>query len=358
MKIAFFTKSYNYIGGKERVLYNIAKNLSIDGSKIEIITYDDNYVDKNDNYSSIKFRNITIFSFDFNEFLLIKMIKYINNYFKLIIFFKKYKYDYVISTEQRITNILFFISLIKISNFKIYSWEHLTYLQQKNKLKIFLRKIIYSKISGIITINPTEFNYYHAINNKCFLIYNPLIIECYDNIIIKKNELLFIGENYNKGLIHIPKIAKHLKSFHQDWKIKIIGDGSEIEYLKDIILKENLSNQVIFKNKSISIENEFISSIFLLNLSFYECYPGVLMEAMYYKCFCISFNSPSGASHIINNYKNGILIDNYDVEELCKNISYYIGNTKERNVLVDNAYDSICKYDNNEIYNKWRKILF
>jgi hypothetical protein len=356
LKIAFFTKSYNYIGGKEKVLRNISKNLSLKYN-IEIITYDDDYLVKNDDYSLTKLRKVNIFSFEKNEITLIKIYKYIKDIYKLIIFFKNYKYDYIISTEQRITNILYFINLLKISNCKIYSWEHLTYLQQKNRIKIFLRKYIYGKIYGIITINPTEFKFYHSINNNCFLISNPLITEYYENNFVKKNELLFIGDCFNKGLIYIPQIAKYLNSFHKDWKIKIIGEGIEIEDLKEIILKDNLMNQIIFKNKSNSIKDEYISSTILLNLSFYECYPGVLMEAMFYKCFCISFNSPTGPSHIVNNYKNGILIDHYNIDELCRNISYYIYNIQERNLCVDHAFDTICKVDNNEIYKKWAKIL-
>lgn len=358
MKIVFFTKSYNYIGGKEKVMYNIAKNLSKKNHDIDILTYNDYYLKNNDNNSKVKFKNINIFSFDPNDFFLVKIFKYIIDFQKLIIFFKNHEYDFVISTEQRITNILFMIDLLKFSNFKIYSWEHLTYFQQKNKLKIFLRKIIYRNIYGIITINPTEFKFYQSINNNCFLIYNPLIVEQYENNYIKKNEILFIGDNYNKGLVHIPKITKHLKSFHQDWKIKIIGEGNEIKNLKDIILKENLNNHIIFKNKSISIKDDFLSSKILLNLSYFECYPGVLIEGMYYKCFCISFNSPTGPSHIINNNINGILVDQYNIDQLCSIISYYINNAKDRNILVENAFDSICKIDNNEIYDIWEEILF
>ena len=95
------------------------------------------------------------------------------------------------------------------------------------------------------------------------------------------------------------------------------------------------------------------ASLFVLT-SRMEGFGMVLLEAMSFGVPCISFDCPSGPRDIISDEKNGFLITCYDKESFANYICKYIKmSDEERRRMSDNAIETIKKWDNQKIVEKW-----
>lgn len=142
-------------------------------------------------------------------------------------------------------------------------------------------------------------------------------------------------------------------------KLYIVGDGEELEKLKNITNKLNLNDRVIFtlyKTKEEMKEYLLDSSAFLL-ASESEGLPMVLLEAMSYGIPCIAFNTRSGVSDIIDNNVNGYIIDNRDSKKYIESIDYLLDNKELLNEFGNNAIKKSKKFTAKEIIKKWQEVL-
>ena len=83
----------------------------------------------------------------------------------------------------------------------------------------------------------------------------------------------------------------------------------------------------------------------------------VLIEAMSYGLPCVSFDCPYGPSDIIIHNKNGLLVENGDVENLAKSINVLIENLDLRKDLGKNAKIHAKNYLPEKIMNQWDSLF-
>lgn len=163
----------------------------------------------------------------------------------------------------------------------------------------------------------------------------------------------------NKGIFELLEAAKKLKEDEINFKIFIAGQGMAYEKVKYFIEQNELCERVelcgwvLGKKKLELLKN---SDIYVLP-SYYEGYPNSLLEAMAVGKACIATNVGS-IPDIIENNKNGILIERKDCIELYKNLKEVILNKNLRIALGKNAQEFIIK--NNSIekgVNSYKKIF-
>jgi glycosyltransferase involved in cell wall biosynthesis len=94
------------------------------------------------------------------------------------------------------------------------------------------------------------------------------------------------------------------------------------------------------------------ADIFVLS-SLYEGFPNALCEAMASGLPCISTDSPSGPSEIIENGENGILIANADEAGLVEAIELLIDDGALRQKLGRNAEKLVERYSEDRIMGLW-----
>ncbi len=197
-------------------------------------------------------------------------------------------------------------------------------------------------------------------NCKCFYIPNTI-----DNIplkmaSLKEKNLVSVGRlSKEKGHLDLLKIFKILVKKYPDWKLNIIGDGSERENLEKYIEDNNLKDKVIlhgFQNKDY-IDKIFKMSAIYVMTSYTESFGIVLIEAMSYGIPCIAFSSAEGACEIINSGENGYLIKNRNFEAMISKIEDLINNEKERKRIGKLACKSIEKYTCENVSEKWINLI-
>lgn len=104
------------------------------------------------------------------------------------------------------------------------------------------------------------------------------------------------------------------------------------------------------------IRNYCRSSIFVLS-SRYEGFGMVITEAMSCGVPPVSFTCPCGPRDIIDDGKNGLLVENGNIEMLAEKICYLIENDEIRRKMGQQARIDVERFKIEQIAEQW-KLLF
>ena len=137
----------------------------------------------------------------------------------------------------------------------------------------------------------------------------------------------------------------------------ILGDGTEKEYLKNVILELGLSEFVKILG---FVQNPYVymkHAMFGVLSSKEEGFPMVILETLACGTPMITFNCKSGPSEIIKHKENGLLVKDQDFNELSKAIEIMANNEELLLNCNRNTVSSIKNFTEKNIINDWLKIL-
>ena len=343
MKIGFVIYSLGS-GGAERVLVNLANFLS---KKYEVYIFtfsnDDSFYELDENIKHIKLNLAKNSKNKFETILnIFKRIKTLRDNFKNI--------DIVISFMTH-TNILSIIAS-KLSNRKILISERIEYSFYGKQVN-FLKKIFYPFADYLVVLTNEDKKNYKFLKNV-EVIPNPVILpKCNKNK--REKIILAVGRlDKQKGFDILIEVFSKVDT---DYKLYIIGEGKERDNLEKLIEKLNLEGKVFLVGRQKDIYKWYEkASIFVLS-SKKEGFPNVLLEAMGCGCACVAFDCPTGPKEIIDNMKNGILVENQNKDKLKKAIELFIKDEDLREKLSKEAIKVRKKYSIEKIGEKWEKII-
>ena len=361
-------------GGVAKVLTNLANALSEEGYTVEILLL----MSKRDHFyplnSNIKVHNIDTFShwawkiceFNVKHLRFIPKIKNFNAYIYHIGVFLMLRnwmrknhqnYDTIISAWYKLSS---FLALNKKASKKTIAWEHVTYETGGILFKDTLRKY-YKNLKGIVCINSPAIEHYKQYNKTYFI---PNIIgEPFENqpeisLENKENLISFVGRlDREKNAIALLEIFKESK-IHTDWKLQIIGDGSERKNLEQFVEKNQLQDRVIFYGTKTSEEILKLlrrSKIFGFT-SLKEALPTVLLEAMFCGNAIISYNCNYGPSDIVKN-NSGFLIDVNNKEDFIQKLEMLTNSDEKLEKMMESASKEAQNWKQNEILKKWQETI-
>ncbi|MBI5675206.1 MAG: glycosyltransferase [Nitrospirae bacterium] len=155
-----------------------------------------------------------------------------------------------------------------------------------------------------------------------------------------QNIIGFVGSiSKQKGLIYLIESVRKLNLNFPDLRCLIIGEGSEEETLRKIIVKYKLENNFTFMGQRYDIYNLLhVMKIFVLP-SLWEGLPQVVIEALAASCPVIATNV-NGTPEIIAHKKNGWLVPPADAEELSKAIELLLSDKVLRKELAENGFET------------------
>jgi glycosyltransferase involved in cell wall biosynthesis len=361
-------------GGVAKVLTNLANALSEEGYTVEILLL----MSKRDHFyplnSNIKVHNIDTFShwawkiceFNVKHLRFIPKIKNFNAYIYHIGVFLMLRnwmrknhqnYDTIISAWYKLSS---FLALNKKASKKTIAWEHVTYQTGGILFNDILRRY-YKNLKGIVCINSPAIEHYKQYNKTYFI---PNIIgEPFENqpeisLENKENLISFVGRlDREKNAIALLEIFKESK-IHTDWKLQIIGDGSERKNLEQFVEKNQLQERIIFYGTKTSEEILKLlrrSKIFGFT-SLKEALPTVLLEAMFCGNAIISYNCNYGPSDIVKN-NSGFLIDVNNKEDFIQKLEMLTNSDEKLEKMMENASKEAQNWKQNEILKKWQEII-
>ena len=226
------------------------------------------------------------------------------------------------------------------------------------KLSI-IRNHYYKKADNILLQDINFIKYIpNRLRNKVIVIPNYISHSFIDSKISTKKEktITTIARLEKQKNIELLITAyKELKN--KEYKLLIYGEGKEKNKLIKLINKYNLNNNIIFKGTTNNIEEVLKNTTLFVLPSNHEGMPNALLEAMALGIPVISTNSSEIISTIIDNNKNGIIIDKNDKDELVNKISYLLDNKDIRDKIGKEASKIKKIYSENNIIKEWEDLI-
>jgi len=192
--------------------------------------------------------------------------------------------------------------------------------------------------------------------SKLRVIANPLEIKKVD-FNKKQKTILFVGRisEFQKRLsliIEIWKIILNTKKYN-DWNLKIVGDGDDLNYIKKLANGLDRISFEGFKKPDAYYEE---ASIFFMTSAF-EGFPVTLVEALQRACVPIVMNSFLSLSDVVKNGETGIISPDGDVKVFAENAMLLMDNETLRKNMAENGMKFIEKFAINNILPKWEKLF-
>jgi glycosyltransferase involved in cell wall biosynthesis len=230
----------------------------------------------------------------------------------------------------------------------------------------FFKKFLYKKILKMadqIMVNSLEFKKIFKdkfnINAKC--IYNPLNKDVIINQSKKKINFNFF-KNKTINFINVSRFEDQkdhytlLKSFAKinfEYKLLLIGDGSNKLKIKNIIKNNKLTKKIkIISNISNPFPYIKKSDVLILT-SIFEGLPNILLEAITLKKLIISSDCPTGPKEILDNGKGGLLFKHGNYKDLFEKIIFLEKNLKNLNSKTKFAHKRLYRFDSKDVLNKY-----
>lgn len=189
--------------------------------------------------------------------------------------------------------------------------------------KLKFTKPLFRFADGAVFQLPKVAEYYSMVTGLTAVIPNPVIttsaeielkpFDKRDNIIVSLGRYDIFQKRQD---VLLNAFARFLES-HPDYMLKFYGDGPDEDRIRKMVENLGISNNVVvggITNHSVQVLSK--SKFFVLSSDF-EGIPNALMEAMSIGLPCISTRCrPGGAEYLIEDGKNGLLVNTGDVEGL------------------------------------------
>jgi GalNAc-alpha-(1->4)-GalNAc-alpha-(1->3)-diNAcBac-PP-undecaprenol alpha-1,4-N-acetyl-D-galactosaminyltransferase len=345
MKTAFLINSL-HAGGAERVVCRLSNEL-IKNHTVLIITLNDSTsfynLDKKIKIICLGNKNDIggfIRGLFFNLLLLFKLIN---------ILYKESINNLICFTPR--SNILGIISG-KFLRIKVIISERENPYINKIKYWDYLRKKLYKYANKLVVQTEGAKDYFNTFidNNKIKIIPNPINFKKND-LLLKEKIILTVGRcdnNKNQTLI-----IKAFAKIDTSWKLILCGDGPLLNELKELSLKLCISDRVEFTGIVKDIDYFYKkASIFALS-SKSEGFPNVLLEALSFKCACITTDCPYGPKDMITHNKNGFLIPLNDDESFSYHLNKLVNEDTIRKEFQKANIKDKDKYSLKNIISQW-----
>lgn len=194
--------------------------------------------------------------------------------------------------------------------------------------------------------------------NKVTSIYNPVPFKVYpDALIGKENRLLYLGriEYTQKQCDLLLPIWKAIHQKFPNWHFDIVGGGSKLKELIELSKTSELRN--IYFHGFCDPKPFLEKAKVLVMTSTFEGFPMVLVEAQAYGVVPIAFKSFNSLASIIEDDKNGIAIQPFDLTEYIEKLSQLLQNETKRFQMAEYGQQTVEKFMPEIIVQEWLNMI-
>lgn len=224
-----------------------------------------------------------------------------------------------------------------------------------------VRDFLYRFADGVVVQTEKNKEYFcKQIQNKCKVIYNPVDLKEYAGIALKtpkEKKIVTAGRlmpQKNQKMM-IRAFANVLK-IHPEYKLVIYGDGPSRNELENLVGELNIKGSVRFPGNVSDLHERMKDAEFFVLSSYYEGMPNALIEAMCMGLPSIS-TKVSGATDLIEDHTNGLLVENNQQEELEKAMFEMIENKELVSKIGENSVKLNEKLKLSKIIEMWMMLF-
>ena len=163
--------------------------------------------------------------------------------------------------------------------------------------------------------------------------------------------------SYEKGYDMLLSAWKKVAQECPGWRLDIFGDGDKSS-LEHLIESLNIDRDTCaLHGRTSDIEKEYVDSSLFVCSSRFEGFGMVIVEAMACGLPVVSFDCPWGPGSIISDGRDGVLVENANVDALADKIIQVLSAKDYMHELAQNAVDKSKKYRLESIALKWKSLF-
>lgn len=241
-------------------------------------------------------------------------------------------------------------------------WEHNYHQNDKRYIKKVVSSVKELDYFILVSEELREFYSDQLKKEKVKCVYIPNAIDKISDRLsdLKSNNLISVGRiSPEKGYLDLIEVFNLVSKNNDNLKLNIVGDGLQFDDVKKRINELKLNDKIImhgFKNRD-EVNKLLSESSLYLMCSYTESFGIVLLEAFAYGIPCIAFDSASGAKEVIENGKNGYLIESRNKQEMADKIMELMNNIELRKKFGEEGYRKVKSFDIKVVSKKWKELI-
>ena len=162
---------------------------------------------------------------------------------------------------------------------------------------------------------------------------------------------------WQKGFDLLIEAYEPIARRHPDWRLEIYGSGSRRRKLRRRVAQLHAHNDIFLMGVSSRLSERMAqASIFALS-SRYEGFGMVIVEAMSKGMAVVSFDCPRGPSEIIDSGRDGVLVENKNVEALRRALLELIEDPERRSRYGEAALEKAKQFELTAIGPRWEELF-
>lgn len=348
MKILLLIADITIGGGAERVVVNLANVLFELGYDVKIFSF---------------YKQGTNIAYKLNEKIEVAFLyKRSQHIMRNNIFYKltyKYYESFLLKREYKDIDVMIFNNCPHFPFFKNKNTKYINFIH--NHFKKYRVKNNY--FDALVVLSAKQINQWRKYHKNVWVIPNFLPYLSDINSTLSQKNILSIGRmtaNDEKGFLRLIEIWKLVQENikYKEWTLTIVGEGEFKNTIENKIKEYKLENSIILKSFTKDIEKEYLQSSIYIMCSYWEGFGMVLVESANYAIPSIAFNVDTGPGDIIENGKNGYLIEDGNLQEFANKLCLLMDDENLRKQMGQSAKENIShNFSKEKVIQKWQELL-
>lgn len=278
-------------------------------------------------------------------------------------YFRKHKFDYIIDFRFRNKNIQELLISRWVYNAPFFLTVHSSALEHYIPVNKNWAKAIYNNAKAVVVI--TDYIQQKVKEKYSFkqlkLIHNPVNFDLVHQKMLepinqKGDFILAVGQMEN-SIKQFDHLLEAYARTSMTIPLVICGDGKLINHYKALSERLNISHQVIFAGFQPNPYAYMHRAKITVLCSAFEGLPNVLIESLACGTPVVSYDCVSGPNEIIIHEKNGLLVENQNINELALAMNRMLIDDVLYNNCKKNAVTSVQKFDLETIGKQWLNLM-
>lgn len=248
----------------------------------------------------------------------------------------------------------------RFNSTKLIYWDHSNYFENtSHQMKIKSKNFTARFTNVVVPLTKTDKKNYedHTRAKEIVQIYNPVdtALENLDHDYAgNSKKIISVGRLTNqKNFTTLVDVARIVLTKFPDFEWHIYGSGPDYEKINDKIIENQLEDRLILKGQSDSLYSLYKEYSMMVMTSIYEGFPMTLLEGMANGLPLVSFDIQTGPNEIIEDGKNGYLIEPFEIEDMARKIMGLLGNESLRKSFSIENKSRLQEFNSSAITKRW-----